>query len=153
MPHAFPPPPSAGVTQTSVSPHVVKTHANPKARTKARNPEEESNRSERKRYREKQRRSEVNTQFADLTTLLKKIEAEDVHSGKNRTFFITKLNASSNSMNRVDLIGETTSVLNRIHNESRKRKCAIDELNEELKTTKRRVEDTISKLQQQQSNP
>merc|ERR1712151_1166999 len=52
-----------------------------------------------------------------------------------------------------DLIGKTITVLNRIHNDNQKRKRTIDELNEELKVTKKRADEATSKLQQQQSNP
>ena len=153
MPHAFPPPTSAGATQTSISPHVVKIHTNPEPRTTALNPEEQKrmlarkalSRLELKRNREKQRRSDVNTQFADLTTLLKKVEAEDVHSDENRKTFTAELN-TSNGMSRVELIDKTMSILNRIHSESLKRKRTIDKLNEELKLTKRRAEEATSEF-------
>merc|ERR1712085_189017 len=55
-------------------------------------------------------------------------------------------------MNRVDLIGKTISVLDRIHSENCKRKRTIDELNEELRVTKKRAEEAVSKLQQQQQS-
>jgi len=72
----------------------------------------------------------------------------------SRKAFITELSTSaSNNMNRVDLIGKTISVLDRIHNENCKRKRIIDELKEELKATKKRAEEATIKLQQQQSNP
>jgi len=162
IPGAVPAPVSADVTKTSVSSNVVIIHTNAESGTVVQKPEEPKltaaekarSRSERKRSREKQRRSDVNTQFAELTTLLKKIEAEDVQNDETRKAFITELStASSNNMNRVDLIGKTISVLNRIHNENRKRKRTIDELNEELKATKKHAEEATSKLQQQQSNP
>ena len=105
-------------------------------------------RSERKRSREKQRRSDVNTQFADLTALLKKIEAEN-EDGENRIELST---ASSSNMNRVDLIGKTIAILNRIHNENRKRKRTIDELQDELKETKKRADEATEKLQQQEKS-
>lgn len=109
-------------------------------------------RSERKRSREKQRRSDVNTQFADLTALLKKIEREDAQQDEERKSFI-ELTTSSSNMNRVDLIGKTIAVLRRIHNENGKRKRSIDDLSEELKTTKKRADDLNMKLQQQQCQP
>jgi len=153
---------SADVTATSVNQNVVTIHTSPEPDTTVQKPEEPKLtvaekariRSERKRSREKQRRSDVNTQFSDLTTLLKKIEAEDVQGDEIRKDFITELStASSNNMNRVDLIGKTITVLNRIHNDNQKRKRSIDELNEELKVTKKRADEATSKLQQQQSNP
>jgi len=101
-------------------------------------------RSERKRSREKQRRSDVNTQFADLTALLKKIEAEDEPDEESRKSLL----ALSTSSNRVDLIVKTIAILNRIHNENRKRKRTIDELKEELKETQKRADDAMSKLEE-----
>jgi len=109
-------------------------------------------RSERKRSREKQRRSDVNTQFADLTALLKKIGAEDAQQDEGRKSFI-ELSTSSSNMNRVDLIGKTIAVLRRIHNENGKRERSIEELSEELKATKKREDDANMKLQQQQCQP
>jgi len=153
----------ADVTQTVASPNVAiivtTTDTNPHEVT-VQKPEDENVtaekariRSERKRSREKQRRSDVNTQFADLTALLKKVEAEDVQSDENRKAFVKELStASSNNMNRVDLIGKTITVLNRVHNENLKRKRTIDELNEELKVTKKRAEEATSELQQKHSN-
>jgi len=150
----------ADVTQVSISSNVTTTDTNPHEIT-IQKPEDENLtaekariQSERKRSREKQRRSDVNTQFADLTALLKKVEAEDVQSDENRKAFVKELStASSNNMNRVDLIGKTITVLNRVHNENLKRKRTIDELNEELKVTKKRAEEATIKLQQKQSNP
>lgn len=101
-------------------------------------------RSERKRSREKQRRSDVNTQFNDLTALLKKIEAENEDGERIEL-------TSSSSMNRVDLIGKTIAILNRIHNENRKRKCTIDELQDELRETKKRADEASKKLQKESS--
>jgi len=156
---SIPNPVSRCVTQALVSPNVAPTNSKPEdskpEEQKLTAVEKACIRSERKRSREKQRRSDVNTQFTDLTALLKKIEAEDVQSDETRKAFTTELStASSNNMNRVDLIGKTISVLDRIHSENSKRKRTIDELNEELRVTKKRAEEAVSKLQQQQqSNP
>merc|ERR1712228_340610 len=84
-------------------------------------------RSERKRCREKQRRSDVNTQFSDLTTLLKRIdETEGIPS-------------ITSPMNRVDLISKTIVTLTRIHKENQKRKAKEEELENELVAAKKRV--------------
>lgn len=134
--------PSASDSENLEEPEDEKLSAAQKARI----------RSERKRSREKQRRSDVNTQFSDLTALLKKIEAEDVQNDESRQAFM-ELTTSSNNMNRVDLIGKTISVLGRIHNDNRKRRLAIEELTEELKVTKKRADEATGKLQLQQAQP
>lgn len=110
-------------------------------------------RSERKKFREKQRRSDVNSQFAELTALLKKIETEDAAQDDDEDgtkSFYPELTTLSSNMNRVDLIGKTIAVLSRIHNENGKKTIKIEELSEELKATKLRVDDANMKLQQQQ---
>jgi len=165
---AVPNPVQTSVAQTPITPNVVAVHTNtePENTTTTASTTQQPGkptltaaekariRSERKRSREKQRRSDVNTQFSDLTALLKKIESEDAPSDESRKAFISELSTTSaNNMNRVDLIGKTISVLNRIHNENSKRKRTIDELNEELKVTKKRADEATTKLQQQQSQP
>merc|ERR1712157_321546 len=95
---------------------------------KAPSPEDRARaRSERKRCREKQRRTDVNTQFADLTTLLKRIdETEGTHS-------------ITSPMNRVDLISKTIVTLTRIHKDNKKRKVKEEELENELVAAKKRI--------------
>ena len=78
----------------------------------------------------------TDAEFVDLTTLLKKIEAEDI--AELRT-------VSSHNINRVSLIAKTTSVLNRINNVNSERNRAINEINEELKVTKKRETDATNK--------
>merc|ERR1712085_199885 len=104
---SIPNPVSRCLSQTLVSPIVAPTNSKPEVlkpeEQKLTAAEKARIRSERKRSREKQRRSDVNTQFTDLTALLKKIEAEDVQSDETRKAYMTELStASSNNMNRVD---------------------------------------------------
>merc|ERR1712157_194919 len=66
-------------------------------------------------------------QFADLTTLLKRIdETEGTHS-------------ITSPMNRVDLMGKTIVTLTRIHKDNKKRKVKEEELENELVAAKKRI--------------
>lgn len=113
-------------------------------------------RSERKRSRERQRRSDVNKQFSDLTELLRKIEAEDQASEAANSEIATHTAAVSSSSsrfsfspaNRVDLIAKTITVLERLHATSQKRKRTVVELQEELERTKKAGEDAAARLKQ-----
>ena len=78
-------------------------------------------RSERKRFREKKRRSEVNKGFDDLIRLLQEI---DPSIGSNRKQ--NKVETES-ALNRVDLINVTVSVLERVHRENERNKRIISE--------------------------
>lgn len=78
-------------------------------------------RSERKRHREKKRRSEVNKGFDDLTKLLQEIDPS-IGSSRNPSQLET-----DNAMNRVDLINVTVSVLERVHRENERNKRIISE--------------------------
>lgn len=101
-------------------------------------------RSERKRSREKQRREDVNKQFADLSQLLREIEAEDLtEEGCSRLPIV-----SGGPTNRVDLIGRTMVVLERIHKINKERKNEIKELTKELEDAKKMAEDTAARLKE-----
>eukprot|EP00547_Thalassionema_nitzschioides_P002589 CAMPEP_0194209342 /NCGR_PEP_ID=MMETSP0156-20130528/7503_1 /TAXON_ID=33649 /ORGANISM="Thalassionema nitzschioides, Strain L26-B" /LENGTH=323 /DNA_ID=CAMNT_0038936497 /DNA_START=39 /DNA_END=1010 /DNA_ORIENTATION=+ len=101
-------------------------------------------RSERKRSREKQRREDVNKQFADLSQLLREIEAEDLtEEGCSRLPIV-----SGGPTNRVDLIGRTMVVLERIHKINKDRKNEIKELTKELEDAKKMAEDTAARLKE-----
>lgn len=104
-------------------------------------------RSERKRSREKQRRSDVNKQFADLTQLLQKIDAEDVNEEdvKNGT---SSNRVTFNPSNRVDLIGRTIVLLERLHEANKRRKVEIGSLQQQLEEAKKAGEDTAAKLKE-----
>lgn len=102
-------------------------------------------RSERKRSREKQRRSDVNKQFADLTQLLRRIEAEDLDAeGMAGLSSIP----SGGPTNRVDLIARTIAVLERMHDMSCKRRREVVDLNRQLEDMKKMAEDTAARLKE-----
>mmetsp|Transcript_4410 Transcript_4410/g.5098 ORF Transcript_4410/g.5098 Transcript_4410/m.5098 type:complete len:328 (+) Transcript_4410:72-1055(+) len=101
-------------------------------------------RSERKRNREKQRREDVNKQFADLSQLLRQIEAEDLTDEGCKRLPIV----SGGPTNRVDLIGRTIVVLERIHKLNKDRKREIEELNKQVGDAKKMAEDTAARLKE-----
>lgn len=119
-------------------------------------PEEEAKlqaRSERKRCREKQRRSDVNKQFADLTQLLQRIDAEEAAAasdeGKESSTAATSRGVVTfNPSNRVDLIAKTIMSLERLHECSKKRKLEIASLQQQLEEAKKAGEDTAAKLKE-----
>jgi hypothetical protein len=76
-------------------------------------------RSERKRHREKKRRSEVNKGFDELTKLLQEIDPTVLSNRKP-----SKLDAD-NVLNRVDLINVTVSILEKVHRENERNKRII----------------------------
>lgn len=89
-------------------------------------------RSERKRHREKKRRSDVNKGFDELMTLLLEIdptvraEAEErARRGQWKGNFGAQ---EDNLLNRVDLISRAVEVLRRIHRENEERKHIIASL-------------------------
>lgn len=100
-------------------------------------------RVERKRTRERQRRSDVNKQFADLTALLRRIETEDLDD--DVTLSIIPLGGPSN---RVDLIARTIAVLERMHDMSNKRKREVIDLNKQLDVMTKMAEDTAARLKE-----
>jgi hypothetical protein len=89
-------------------------------------------RSERKRHREKKRRSDVNKGFDELMALLLEIEPEvrkEAEEKARRGQWKGSLGAhEDNLLSRVDLIGRTVNVLRRIHNENEQRKQIIEDL-------------------------
>jgi hypothetical protein len=99
-------------------------------------------RSERKRSREKQRRSDVNKQFNDLTQLLMQIESEEVQEES------TRARLSFNPANRVDLIARTISHLQCLHEANKKRNAKIESLEQQLEQARKAGEDTASKLKE-----
>lgn len=101
-------------------------------------------RSERKRSREKQRREDVNKQFADLSQLLRQIEAEDLTDEGCKRLPIV----SGGPTNRVDLIGRTIVVLERIHKLNKDRKREIEDLNKQVGDAKKMAEDTAARLKE-----
>jgi len=86
-------------------------------------------RSERKRHREKKRRSDVNKGFDELMTLLLEIDPRvraEAEERARRGQWKGQLGAhEDNLLSRVDLIGRTVEVLRRIHRENEERKLII----------------------------
>lgn len=89
-------------------------------------------RSERKRYREKKRRSDVNKGFDDLMNLLIEIDPAvraEAEERARRGQWKGSLGAQEdNLLSRVDLIGRTVKVLRRLHQENEQRKVIIGQL-------------------------
>ena len=102
-------------------------------------------RTERKRSREKQRRSDVNKQLAELTSALRKIESEDPEETKH-------LPAYSPS-NRVDLICRTIQLLNSLYENNKKRKASIVDLEKQLEVAKKAGEEAAAKLKESMMAP
>lgn len=99
-------------------------------------------RSERKRSREKQRRSDVNRQFADLTALLKQIEAEEAEEDN------TVARLAFSPTNRVDMIARTITHLERLRAINKRRKLEVETLQQQLEQAKKAGEDTAAKLKE-----
>lgn len=121
-------------------------------------------RSERKRSREKQRRSDVNKQFADLTEVLRRIEAElhaqeaagnEEGGGKSGSsgIVVPRLLTSFSPTNRVDLIARTIQVLTSLEQVTKKQKLEIKSLTTDLEAAKKAGEETAAKLKEQMTTP
>lgn len=102
-------------------------------------------RTERKRSREKQRRSDVNKQFAELTSLLRRIEAEDPDETRH-------LPAYSPS-NRVDLMSRTVQLLTSLFENNKKRKLKVMDLEKQLEEARKAGEETAQKLKESMMAP
>jgi hypothetical protein len=88
-----------------------------------------SNRSERKRSREKRRRSELNTGLDSLATLLYTIEPKlksPLSAGKG--LHSDEAEGQTAISNRVELINFTVKVMTRLHEENEARKLVISDL-------------------------
>jgi hypothetical protein len=89
-------------------------------------------RSERKRYREKKRRNNVNKGFDDLMNLLVEIDPKiriEAEERARRGQWKVRIGAQEeNLLGRVDLITRTADVLRRVHRENEERKVVIAEL-------------------------
>lgn len=88
-------------------------------------------RSERKRHREKKRRSDVNKGFDELMSLLLEIDPEvraDAEERASKGQCKRSLGAhEENVLSRVDLIATAVRVLRRVHTENEKHKKMIEE--------------------------
>jgi hypothetical protein len=102
-------------------------------------------RSERKRSREKQRRSDVNQKFGDLTLLLRQIESEEAEEDQ-----MARL--AFNATNRVDLVARTIMHLGRLRDCNKKRKVEVESLQQQLDQAKKAGEDTAAKLKETMFN-
>jgi hypothetical protein len=110
-------------------------------------------RSERKRSREKQRRNDVNRQFAELTECLKKIEVEESQlklgdNGAAPAAPVPKMPPFSSPANRVDLIARTIAHLERLHHLHKTSQDKINGLEQQLDAAKKAGEDTAQKLKE-----
>jgi hypothetical protein len=103
-------------------------------------------RSERKRSREKQRRSDVNSKFADLTLLLRQIESEEAEEDT----MMARL--AFNPTNRVDLVARTIMHLERLRDSNKKRVVEVESLQQQLDQAKKAGEDTAAKLKETMFN-
>lgn len=115
-------------------------------------------RSERKRSREKQRRTDVNKQFGELTEVLKRIESEEQQLQQERAAREeardgAKANQPSRMVlppfsptNRVDLIARTIAHLERLSHVTKKQVQEVQKLEEQLKNSQKAGEDMAQKL-------
>ena len=108
-------------------------------------------RTERKRSREKQRRSDVNKQFEQLTTVLQRIEGE-THSAAAAASYAVISNSSAPS-NRADLIARTVGLLNSLHESNKRSKVELQECREQLERAQKAGEETAAKLKESMMAP
>lgn len=101
-------------------------------------------RTERKRSREKQRRSDVNKQFSDLTSCLRYVESE-YDAEELRTAALPTVFSPSN---RADLLARTVALLNALHATNKRRKKELDELQGELENSRKAGEEMAAKLKE-----
>jgi hypothetical protein len=101
-------------------------------------------RTERKRCREKQRRSDVNRQFTELSTALRKVETESTDWARH---------TYTSTTNRADLIARSIYILNAIHEANESRKRRVVELERDLEQAKKAGEETAAKLKDQMMAP
>jgi hypothetical protein len=97
-------------------------------------------RTERKRCREKQRRSDVNRQFTELNAALRKVESESSDWARH---------TYTSTTNRADLIARSIYILNSIHESNESRKRRVIELERDLELAKKAGEETAAKLKEQ----
>ena len=87
-------------------------------------------RSERKRHREKKRRSDVNKGFDDLTALLWEIDPAVRVENEERANRLQSKGSSggppeASMLSRVDLISRAVQLIRRLHTENEQNKCTI----------------------------
>lgn len=102
-------------------------------------------RTERKRKLEKQRRSDVNRQFAALQEMIRQIETADPEQVRGLPAY--------SPQNRVDLISRTVALLSNLHQSHKKMKCRVDDLEEQLQHAKKAGEEAAAKLKESMMSP
>jgi hypothetical protein len=92
--------------------------------------DENSKRSERKRQREKQRRSDLTSAFEELSELILKIEPGvlPVEQGKKKKKTTDGSDALSSGMTRLDIVARTVEVVKTLHEENEKNKRLLEEM-------------------------
>jgi hypothetical protein len=101
-------------------------------------------RTERKRYREKQRRVDVNKQFVELTACLRQVESE-FDSEELRSAALPSVFSPSN---RADLLARTVALMNALHQCCKRRKTEVDTLKADLENAKKAGEEAAAKLKE-----
>ena len=145
-------PSNSTITTTSEQQQQQQPPGNPKTSSSTTTDDDEAQvRSERKRSREKQRRNDVNKQFAELTEILKRIEREEQEIGRRDDSYgslstMMAIAASTGPTNRVDLIARTIVHLERLNRTAKKQKLEFNNLREQLENTKKSGEDMAEKL-------
>lgn len=106
-------------------------------------------RSERKRSREKQRRSDVNKQFATLTDLLRQIETS------NTDLFAAPVwtDSSFSPTNRVELMARTIHVLQTLERAHKRQKTTTKDLEKQLEVAKKAGEEAAAKAKENMMAP
>jgi Helix-loop-helix DNA-binding domain len=93
---------------------------------------DDSNKSERKRQREKQRRSDIASAFDELSSLLSQIDPEDTEVVPNRrrrrkAGEVAEVDADTSGLTRLDLIGRTAEVLRKLKRENEDLRKQLEE--------------------------
>jgi hypothetical protein len=106
-------------------------------------------RSERKRSREKQRRSDVNKQFSTLTDLLRQIESS------NTDLFAAPVwtDSSFSPTNRVELMARTIHVLQTLERSHKRQKTVVKDLEKQLEVAKKAGEEAAAKAKENMMAP
>ena len=95
---------------------------------------ETSKRSERKRQREKQRRTDLSNAFDELAAFIVQIEPEagesEMDMKKKRKRSSADVGDDAGGITRLDLIGRALRIMKRLHRENEERKRMIDHMRE-----------------------
>lgn len=107
------------------------------------------NRIERKRKLEKQRRSDINRQFALLQDTVASIESSDDISSEQLMLGVGTYSPS----NRVELIARTIHLLNYLNDSRKKQRSDIEGLQERLEASKKAGEEAAAKAKEKFLSP